>query len=193
MNTELIHALQNVGIEAIKILGPAIIAAYVAYKTGKSQMEAKLKEVDKRNEFEARKAIYDLLIQRKENISEGYRGILENIAFFMSAASGKEIDAEFDETIIGLTNTYLRTAQRMTQLTKETFEKKELNSKEEYSIILNCIEKVKDIQPANDYKTLRKNSLELIPIYEDLTYVHDSLVDWKMEEILTPYLRENVI
>ena len=38
MGTEIIQAIQNIGIEAIKILGPAIIASVVAYKIGKSQM-----------------------------------------------------------------------------------------------------------------------------------------------------------
>ena len=188
MSPELIQAIQNIGIEAIKILGPAIIAAVVAYKVAKTQTEAKLKEVDKRNEFDARKAVYDLLIQRKEKLSENIKGITENLAFLMGAASGADEDSDFDTTLIEFSNTNLRTAQRMSQLTKEHFEKKQLRDKVEFGVVESCIEKVSAIQPATDFETLRENSLALLPIYEDLAYAHDSLIDWEMDEILAPFI-----
>lgn len=153
-------------------------------------MEAKLKEIDKRNEFEARKAIYDLLVQRKEKLSEGYKSITENLGFFMGAAFGPEEDTKYVSSMIGLANTYLRTAQRTTQLTKEHFEKKKLTDKDEFSVVESCIERVNAIQPAIDFKTLRENSLALIPIYEDLTYTHDCLIDWEMDEMLDPYVKK---
>ena len=76
------------------------------------------------------------------------------------------------------------------QLAKEHFEKKKLTDKDEFSVVESCIERVNAIQPAIDFKTLRENSLALIPIYEDLTYTHDCLIDWEMDEMLDPYVKK---
>ena len=53
MPSELLDLIQTVSIEAIKILGPAAIAAYETYRATAIQFESKLKELDKTNEFHA--------------------------------------------------------------------------------------------------------------------------------------------
>ena len=53
MPSELLNLIQTDSIEAIKILGPAVIAAYATYRATAIQFESKLKELDKTNEFHA--------------------------------------------------------------------------------------------------------------------------------------------
>ena len=57
MPSELLNLIQTVSIEAIKILGPAVISAYATYRATAIQIESKLKELDKANEFHARDQI----------------------------------------------------------------------------------------------------------------------------------------
>ena len=57
MPSELLNLIQTVSLEAIKILGPAVIAAYATYRATAIQFESKLKELDKTNEFHARDRI----------------------------------------------------------------------------------------------------------------------------------------
>ena len=54
MSLELLNLIQIVSLEAIKISGPAVIAAYATYRATAIQFESKLKELDKTNEFHAR-------------------------------------------------------------------------------------------------------------------------------------------
>ncbi len=57
MPSELLNLIQTVSLEAIKILGPAVIAAYATYRATAIQFESKLRELDKTNEFHARDRI----------------------------------------------------------------------------------------------------------------------------------------
>jgi hypothetical protein len=57
MPSELLNLIQTDSVEAIKILGSAVIAAYATYRATAIQFESKLKELDKANEFHARDQI----------------------------------------------------------------------------------------------------------------------------------------
>ena len=67
----------------------------------------------------------------------------------------------------------------------------DLTEKPQYKIVEACTEKANALDPATNYDSLRRNSLELMPIYEDLNYVLSSLIDWEMEEILAPYIEQD--
>lgn len=54
MPSELLNLIQSISLEAIKISGPAAIAAYATYRATAIQFESKLNELDKTNEFHAR-------------------------------------------------------------------------------------------------------------------------------------------
>ena len=160
MTPEAIKAIETVLTEAIKILGPAIITGFVAYKTAKYQMKSKLEETDKRNELEARKIVYNLLIQEREILSTTYHNSKAELASVLSMPS--EIDDDDDElisTAISLANTYLTSIQRALKSIKEYFEKNNLEDKDQYIWVQDCIKKVNLIQPANNLKTLKDNSI----------------------------------
>lgn len=188
MDIELVQAIQVVSVEAIKILGPAIVAGSVAYRVGKNQMETKLKELSSTHEFEARKTIHDLLVNRQERLHEGSKGIGESLGFVMGATSGGEEDADYVSDMVAVANVHLRAAQRAATLAKEYFVKKEFEGKAEYGIVESCIDKLKAMRPATDFATLKANTLSLFPIVEDLTHAQDRLIDWEMDEILSPYI-----
>jgi len=54
MSLDLLSLIQTVSLEAIKILGPAVIAAYATYRATNIQFESKLNELDKTNESHTR-------------------------------------------------------------------------------------------------------------------------------------------
>jgi hypothetical protein len=191
MNADLIQAFQNIGIDAIKILGPAIIAAVVAYKVAKTQSDVGLKQTDKRNEFEARKAGFDLLIQRQEELNKNYKQASENLAFVMGARTGLSDDDEDFSTFIDFSNITLRTVQRTSKLTKKHFQKQKLTDTEEFGAVESSCAAANGIQPATDFETLHSNSLALMPIYEEMNYALNAVVDREMDKILDPYIDEN--
>ena len=57
MNPETVGLISD----AIKILGPAGIAAYATYRASKIQIDIKLKELDKTHEFTARQSLFQYL------------------------------------------------------------------------------------------------------------------------------------
>ena len=109
MTPDAIQAIENFAIDALKILGPAIVAAVVAYKVAKAQSEATLKQTDKRNEFDARKAVYDFLIQRQEKLGENFKQLGENLGYVLGLTTGVAEDDEDFLTYIDLSNLALRT------------------------------------------------------------------------------------
>lgn len=191
MTPEAIQAIENFAIDALKILGPAIVAAVVAYKVAKAQFEATLKQTDKRNEFDARKAVYDFLIQRQEKLGENFKQMGENLGYVLGLTTGVAEDDEDFLTFIDLSNLTLRTIRRECGVSKDQYEKKGLTDKPQYKIIEACTEKANALEAATTYDSLRYNSLELMPIYEDLHYALDALIDWEMEEILAPYIEHD--
>jgi len=61
MDAATIELIKLIATDAIKIIGPAVIAAVATYKTAKSQFENKLVEIKHSNELEARKSLFDWL------------------------------------------------------------------------------------------------------------------------------------
>lgn len=51
MSTEVIALIQTVSMEAIKVLGPAIVAAYAAYRAAFVQFKLKLQELEQGHQF----------------------------------------------------------------------------------------------------------------------------------------------
>ena len=54
MDATTIEAIKPIVTDSIKILGPAIIAAYATYKATMGQLNIKIKDLDKKHEFGVR-------------------------------------------------------------------------------------------------------------------------------------------
>ncbi|MBU4510210.1 hypothetical protein KJ830_04075 [bacterium] len=65
MDIEGVKTITEGIVEIAKILGPAIITALVGYKVGKSQIEVKLRELEKTHAYSASEKLWLLPKSRK--------------------------------------------------------------------------------------------------------------------------------
>ena len=64
MDPVLANLIRDISFEGIKILGPAAIASIVAYKSASAQYKAKLAELTRQHEFNARQHLFDYYKQQ---------------------------------------------------------------------------------------------------------------------------------
>jgi hypothetical protein len=86
MSPELLQLIETVYLESLKIIGPAIIAAYAAHKATKLQYETKLLELEKGHEFKARENLHSYYKERQA------KGVLPPIWQFHISNGAKSLD-----------------------------------------------------------------------------------------------------
>ena len=88
MSPETADLIKTVSLEAIKILGPAIVAACAAYKGASIQMAMKLRELEKSHQFSAREKIFSHLKERLVVIDEQTEKLSNDLAKMLSFVAG---------------------------------------------------------------------------------------------------------
>ena len=97
MTPELLAVIQAVLLDAIKILGPAVIAAYAAYRAAFIQIELKLKELERGHQFQARSAIFTDLKERLAHIDQQTEKLNAELGHILGFASGYRMGDTKDE------------------------------------------------------------------------------------------------
>lgn len=72
MDATTVELIKTIATDAIKILGPAILAAYMTYKTAKMQFESKLRELENKNEFNTRVHLFNYYKDRERQLSQTF-------------------------------------------------------------------------------------------------------------------------
>jgi len=96
MDIESVKTITNGFVEVAKYLGPAVITAVFGYKIGKSQLEGKLKELDKKNTYSASEKLFEYYQNREKELEESYKNIEENMGFLLGVDMG--MDMALDST-----------------------------------------------------------------------------------------------
>ena len=104
MSPDELAVVKDILLDAIKILGPAIITAIVGYKYGKLQVTLKLKEMDKAHEFGAREHLFNYYKERSKSLLERQGQLNASLNELMGIATGitvvaKEEVSEFLQTM----------------------------------------------------------------------------------------------
>jgi len=82
MDIEGVKTITEGIVEISKILGPAIITALVGYKVGKSQIEVKLRELEKTHAYSASEKLFSYYQNREKELNEAYNSIIKIWGFF---------------------------------------------------------------------------------------------------------------
>ena len=90
MPSDLLNLIQTISLEAIKIVVPAVIAAYATYRATTIQFESKLNELDKTNEFHARDRIYSYLKDRIAKVDADTAKLNEEIGRVLGLVLGEK-------------------------------------------------------------------------------------------------------
>ena len=193
MQPEVASLIQTVLLEAIKILGPAIVAAYAAYKAASVQLEVKLHELSKGNEFKAREAVFVHLKERLAHIDEKTEKLNEELGRMLGFAVGYQEGSGTDPTeYVDIVSRAVHSAARLAPVevsaTLNDMLSSGLASSEEFKALSARHEiKLNTSQPYT-YETLKFNVLQLIETYDLLGMCNRLLLQKQMEQAFSPYL-----
>jgi len=189
MNAELINAISDVSQEAIKILGPAFITAYFAYRIGKTQIEVKLKEAEEKHKFGAREHLFNYYKERLSKLMDSYAKLSESLGQILGFTAVGTVNVQFDITMAKLANFYLRVLPHDIKLTMRDLEKNNLKDTEEYNALSEYLKKVSSVSLANDIESLRDNTLFLLEIIGYLSQSNHILLEQQAHSALQPYAK----
>lgn len=183
MDKEIFQLLITNTADVLKILGPAIITGVVGYFAGKAQLEIKIHELEKSNEFKAKEKIFDYL---KEKLSKSHESLAElEGSFGQIAGMSDEDDTYEDNKFI-----YSQVANYVENLPYEIRNiRKGLNSyKENYTDELELVDKLEEnyinIKVPTDHETLLNTINELIKAHRLIIHCFNALVENQAMQIM---------
>jgi hypothetical protein len=98
MDPTLAHLLEVVLLDAVKILGPAAIAAVVAYRTARAQILGKFDELNQSQSFQAHQAMFAHIKERLKEVDSSLERVNHELGQLMGYVTGMHEDATGDVT-----------------------------------------------------------------------------------------------
>jgi len=197
MSLEVLNLIQTVSLEAIKILGPAVIAAYATYRATTKQFEYKLKELDKTNEFHARDRIYSYLKDRIAKVDADTAKLNEEIGRLLGSIaetkSGEPPTRQMEDFTQVLGGGMLTTAKVVSLdinslLLDMRFAK--LEDSKEYTA-LKAYEKFTDQQVGHaSFEELKRSLFLLLEIHNTMEICMRRLFHQQMSGVLEVYIKQ---
>jgi len=197
MDTVLADLLKSISMEAIKIIGPATVAALVAYKTTRVQYELKLKEVEKNQEFSAKQALFDYYKNRQVKISESYDQLRSILGSAMGAAAAIEDNREEDDAaprivaVVDMINSYVALAPFDVSITERDYRAKNLDTTEEFQKLIEYKTRIKHLKKSTEFDIVRANVLILLELYSFLDHCNQALMEHQMQALFLNYIKND--
>ena len=189
MNPAIIELIED----AIKILGPAIIASWATYRAAKSQFELRLREVESKQEFGARQHLFHYYKERQNQLSQEYsklRGELKETLGF--AAGINEDTGDEDSKIVKLLSESMEMYCAITpieiDITMRDMEKNSLTKTADYEKLKSYKEKINNLATEKTFQSLQKNTFTLVEVYHLLQICNQYLLQRHMEIMFQKYL-----
>ena len=193
MSPDELAVVKDILLDAIKILGPAIITAIVGYKYGKLQVTLKLKEMDKAHEFGAREHLFNYYKERSKSLLERQGQLNASLNELMGIATGvtlaaKEMSSEFLQTMSETVRDLSSTDKMGLYITKKDMKKNKLHEIPEFNEIDLYAKEVENLSQDNTLSALRKNITTLLEINTHLYYCQQLMLEKTGGEIFKKYL-----
>lgn len=194
MQPEIIKLIEVVSIDAIKILGPAVVAALATYKATKAQYEAKLQELTKGHEFKAREHLFDYYKGRQVKLSKSHEELSNALgqALGFSAAT-TDLDPsdninDMANACFGIVKLYLGQAPFEINTTLRDFESKNIQETPEYEKLNSYIGLLNTLSPSNNRLEFEKIVFSLLEIYSFLERCNQVLLEKEMKGLFNKYV-----
>ena len=194
MEVEVAKVIETISIDAIKILGPAIIAAFATYKATKTQYEIKLNEITKSHEFKAREHLFDYYKERQIKLSKSHEELknvlcqLLGMSISASDYKGNNSIGKLVDSFAGASSLYSGLAPFEIETTLRDFESKGLSETREYAKLQSYTDKLKDIQKPEDYPSIKNNVFILLEVYSFLERCNQMLLEAQIENLFSNYV-----
>lgn len=188
MDVETTKLLIELISDAVKILGPAIITGLVAYKAGKLQLELKIKELYKTNEFKAREKIFEFHKSKLDENSSAMGALTSGLGQFAGMTlADREDEMKFNGFVNGLINVHLLSLPHEFYNVESEFEKYAGEFQEEKRHIGELRKKLQNLNKPESPEEALCIINELLTIYGYLGRCIRSLIEKEALNIFKPY------
>lgn len=190
MDPETVEVLTALVSDAIKILGPAVIAAVATYKTARSQYEARIEEIKRGHEFSARERLYEYYQYRQESLARNSEKISRSLGELIGMNVGGAFNEGLPEAakpIVALFNTYHATANFTAKVVLRDMARKGMENSEEYLHLHALRENCENIGAAQDMATAVTNFESLMEFYDFLDSCNHLLFEREIESLFEKY------
>jgi hypothetical protein len=196
MDAALAQLLETVGIETIKVIGPAIVAAIVAYKVASLQFKATLRQLREANEFSARQHLFDYYKERQKRFSEGYSSLINSLSQILgtnTAVSDDELDGSLKamlDTFSSLAQLYLSATPFEIKLVLRDMKAKKLNELDEYKDLEEKQLNLSGLSLGKDFESKRTAVFFMIEVYGALERCNQLLLEREIDGLFGKYVQE---
>lgn len=196
MDPTLAQVIESVSTEAIKIIGPAVVAALAAYKAAALQFKATLQQLREGNEFSARQHLFDYYKERQKRFSEGYSNLVNSLSQVLganAAAEGDEPDGSLKamlDTFTSLAQLHLGAAPFEIKLVLRDMKARKLEQIEEYKELEGKQAMLSGLVLGKDFESKRAAVFSMIEVYGALERCNQLLLEREMDSLFSKYVQE---
>ena len=193
MEPATIELIKVVATDAVKILGPAGIAAYATYQAAKAQFEIKLKELEKTHEFGAREHLFRFYKERQQKLSKDYERLSESLCHSLGYVAGYTENGErctdssmlktFGETV----EIFSKIAPIEIDVTARDMKRNDLSNSEDYSRLSNYKKKITALSTEKTFEALKKNIFLILELYHFLMMINQMLLQHQIDKVFVKY------
>lgn len=184
MDIENVKIITNGIAEVAKIVGPAIITAIFGYKVGKSQLEGKLRELEKTYAYSASEKLFEYYQNREKELDESYNSINKDMGILFGL--DMTLDLAADNNSLNKTkkiyDLYEKTLPYQIKLTLRDLKKYTLQETEEFRKLESFLDQ-KALQ--GQEKSWSDRISYLLEVYFHLRICNKMI----LEEISTNYMK----
>ena len=181
--------IKSIATDAIKILGPAIVAGLLTYKATRSQYETRLKELDKAHEFAAREHWFKYHEDRQTRLAKASEQLNENLGRLLAYAEDDNEKSNGTTTVLGrFVETILETAPVEINTIAREMKESGLEVTEDYERLLSYAERLRRCDKSSTVEVLQSNLLLIMESYGCMTSCNYSVLHKQMEKTFSKYL-----
>jgi hypothetical protein len=190
MEPELYKLTLEVISDAIKILGPALITGFIAYKTGRAQHELHLKELDKSNEYKAREKLFDFHKSKLEENNTSMAGLANELGQFAGMTAAQiEDDSYLDKFVRGHLSTYIENLPFQIAHIKKEMSNYPGEFSQEYERMVSFEKSVLNLKTPSNSDEVLNLIHELYKVYGFLGHCIRVITEVEASKIFEPYLK----
>jgi hypothetical protein len=196
VDPNLIDLAKIVSLEAIKVLGPAIVAGLTGYGAARLQYVGKLNELEKSNEFDARQHLFDYYKSKQVKLEEAYKELSNGLGQALGYTAGAEIldSIGLSKTVsvyAGMVDVHLGIVPFDIDLTLRDMKAKKLDLTEEYRKLSEYREITSKLKPISGkgIESIQANVFVLLEINSSLQICNQLILERQIESIFAKYVK----
>jgi hypothetical protein len=179
--------------DAIKILGPATIAAWAIYKVAKSQFELRLKEIEKGHQFRAREHLFLYYKERQTQLAQDYAKLKNSLEEDLGFATGfteviGDEDSGLVKTMAESMEMYSAMAPTEIDITMRDMEKNDMVGTSDYDKLKSYKDKMNNLNREKTFRSLQKNIFIILEVYHFLQHCNQMLLQRQIEKMFHKYM-----